>query len=186
MLAGEVVRHFQPMGLAPALEAVRQPPRERDIVWFTNSRREQIFEAELSPIGDSFWRDAAFIDQPEFDRWLRDTALAQPQVALRLGVEVTRFSERNDVVSVEARNRSSGEPESCSADWLIGCDGSTSFVRRQLGIGWESLGYDCEWLVLDTAPAVLVRPDRYIFGVADGIVSATALVEALASGMGID
>jgi 3-(3-hydroxy-phenyl)propionate hydroxylase len=35
------------------------------------------------------------------------------------------------------------------ARWAIGCDGARSFVRKSCGIAWNSLGYDCDWLVVD-------------------------------------
>jgi 3-(3-hydroxy-phenyl)propionate hydroxylase/flavoprotein hydroxylase len=32
---------------------------------------------------------------------------------------------------------------------VLGCDGASSFVRRAVGIDWQSLGYDQDWLVVD-------------------------------------
>ena len=53
----------------------------------------------------------------------------------------------DDGVTVQSRNASGAR--SLRAAHLIGCDGASSFVRRMLGIEWQSLGYDQDWLVID-------------------------------------
>jgi 3-(3-hydroxy-phenyl)propionate hydroxylase len=42
------------------------------------------------------------------------------------------------------------------ARFVVGCDGASSVVRQELGIGLVDLGYDEEWLVVD----VLAHPGR--------------------------
>jgi 3-(3-hydroxy-phenyl)propionate hydroxylase len=149
LLDGEVVRAFQGIGLGEQVNAVLQPPREPDAVAFTDSKRQPHFGMELPPLGVNGWRDGAFFDQPEFEELLRELIATDERIDVRLGHEVAALAQEPDRVVVSATELSSGKAVEMSASYVIGCDGSTSFVRRWLGIGWESLGYDQDWLVVD-------------------------------------
>ena len=83
---------------------------------------------------------------------MREQALAHANVTGFIGYEVTDLIDRGREVLVSA------EPltKECQHDTLrltgryaIGCDGASSFVRKTLGAGWQDLGYDHEWLVVD-------------------------------------
>jgi len=50
---------------------------------------------------------------------------------IRYGVEVTAFTETSNGVDVQAGG------ESIAAQWLVGCDGGRSTVRKQAGFGFE-------------------------------------------------
>ena len=89
------------------------------------------------------------INQPPLERAIRDCLGAHPGVALRPSHEVLAFEQRDDHVDFEVRDRTSGTTRRERARWLIGCDGATSAVRKACGIAWRSLGYDCDWLVID-------------------------------------
>jgi 2-polyprenyl-6-methoxyphenol hydroxylase-like FAD-dependent oxidoreductase len=45
-----------------------------------------------------------------------------------------------------------GEVREASARYLVACDGAVSPVRKQLGIGQESLDFDEWWTVVDAWP----------------------------------
>lgn len=49
------------------------------------------------------------------------------------------------------RSHSGGEGGEAEhrASFAVGCDGASSFVREAIGVEWQSLGYDQDWLVLD-------------------------------------
>ncbi len=70
-LDGESVRAFQRIGLGDEIAALLQPPRERDAVYFTDSRRNELFGLEFPSTGHNGWRDMAFFDQPELEALLR-------------------------------------------------------------------------------------------------------------------
>ena len=69
-LDGESVRAFQRIGLGDEIAAILQPPRERDEVAFTNSKRVPHFVSTLPRVGGNGWRDTAFFDQPELEALL--------------------------------------------------------------------------------------------------------------------
>ena len=70
-LDGESVRAFQRIGLGDAVAAILQPPRERDEVCFTDSKRRRLFGMEIPPQGPMGWRDVSFFDQPELEALLK-------------------------------------------------------------------------------------------------------------------
>jgi 2-polyprenyl-6-methoxyphenol hydroxylase-like FAD-dependent oxidoreductase len=73
------------------------------------------------------------ISQYTLEPLLRSVAEKIPHVTVRYGCELVAFSQ--DAAAVQARIRRSGAPdEEISADYLVGCDGGASFVRRELGI----------------------------------------------------
>ena len=73
------------------------------------------------------------ISQYTLEPLLRSAAEAIPHVTVRYGCELVAFSQ--DAAAVHARLKCNGGPDDeISADYLVGCDGGASFVRRQLGI----------------------------------------------------
>ncbi len=146
-LDGESLRAFQRIGLGDTVQAIVQPPRERDEVCFTDSRRRRLFGLEIPRHGHNGWRDVVFFDQPELEALLREQVARHPGIEVRLGEEVVDLDARPDAVVLESRGRAGARRT--RADWAIGCDGASSFVRGAVGIDWLSLGYDQDWLVVD-------------------------------------
>ncbi len=147
-LDGESVRAFQRIGRGDAVAAILQPPRERDAIHFTNSKREPLFGMEMAPVGAFGWRDIALFDQPELEALLRGFVDADARIDVFLGREVVALDQDADEVAIEYRG-DDGSRGAVRADWLVGCDGASSFVRDAIGVAWESLGYDQDWLVVD-------------------------------------
>jgi 3-(3-hydroxy-phenyl)propionate hydroxylase len=147
-LDGETLRAFQRIGLAERVEAILQPPREVDEVCFTDSKRNRLFGAALPRHGHNGWRDVIFFDQPELEALLRDfVAERASQIDVFMGAEVVALSQSE--AEVVLHSRGDGVPHEVRAAFAIGCDGASSFVRGALGVEWQSLGYDQDWLVID-------------------------------------
>lgn len=89
------------------------------------------------------------IEQPGLERALRSCLAKHAGVELRVAHEVISIEQGDDHVDVVVRDLATGKTASVQARWLIGADGASSFVRKTCGISWQSLGYDCEWLVID-------------------------------------
>lgn len=148
-LDGETLRAFQRIGLGDALDAIVQPAREIERVCFTNSKHEELFGLDIPPHGVNGWRDLLYFDQPEFEAFLRAHVQQNPRITVYPGHEVDALEQTPAAVELRGRDLASGEPWNLSAAFAIGCDGASSFVRRALGIEWQSLGYDQDWLVVD-------------------------------------
>lgn len=97
---------------------------------------------------------ANMFDQPELEALLRTNLERRPEVTLRGNAEVT------DVTAVE-RGRSrvtyvdrlDGTEHTVEADYLLGCDGANSLVRRRVGATMRDLHFEQRWLVIDIATA---------------------------------
>ena len=147
-LDGESVRAFQRIGLGETVAALLQPPRERDEVCFTDSKRNKLFGMAIPPTGPMGWRDVSFFDQPELEALLREQVARNARIEVRLGHEVVAIEQAGEAVTLQSKQRD-GATSALRASFAIGCDGASSFVRDALGIGWQSLGYDQDWLVID-------------------------------------
>lgn len=76
------------------------------------------------------------ISQYTLEPILKSVAEALPSVSVRFGCELIEFAEDDAGVTGVIRN-ASGETETLRAQYLAGCDGGASFVRKQLGIALE-------------------------------------------------
>ena len=73
------------------------------------------------------------ISQYTLEPLLRSIAETLPAVTLRFGWELLAF-EQNDVSVVAKIKTSQGKDQAIRASYLVGCDGGSSTVRKQLGI----------------------------------------------------
>lgn len=150
LLDGESARAFQSIGLSKDIEALVQPYREGDALWFTDSKRNKLFGIDtVGHAGHNGWRDVAMFDQPELEAFLRGEIAKEDSIDVFLGEEATAIRDTGTQIELDLRNLESGTSRTGTARYLLGCDGASSFVRRTLGIPWTSLGYDQDWLVID-------------------------------------
>ena len=92
----------------------------------------------------------AFFDQPELEALLRELVAAATGIDVFLGHEVTALEQDPDTDHVRVSSGRARARDRAAASFVIGCDGASSFVRREaVGIEWLSLGYDQDWLVVD-------------------------------------
>lgn len=148
-LDGEALRAFQRLGLSEEIVGLCQPPREPNEITFANSRREVLFGLDIPPLGPNGWCDIVFFDQPELEVALREIVAQNDRIEVRLGEKVVALSQDADGVTVRSTTDDASTETEHRASYAIGCDGASSFVRSALGVGWESLDYDQDWLVVD-------------------------------------
>ncbi len=79
------------------------------------------------------------ISQYTLEPLLRSFAEALPNVTVRFGCELTEFEQDAGSVSASVRT-GSGAKETIRAAYLVGCDGGSSTVRKQLGIPLQGEG----------------------------------------------
>lgn len=79
------------------------------------------------------------ISQYTLEPLLRSIVETLPSVTLRFGCELTGFTQDAGGVSAEAES-SAGSLETIRANYLVGCDGGSSTVRKQLGIQLHGRG----------------------------------------------
>ena len=71
-----------------------------------------------------------------FDPILRARAASLPGVQLRYQHRLEHFSQSAHGVVASITDVQSGSRYEISADYLVGCDGAGSAIRKTLGIGW--------------------------------------------------
>src|SRR5690349_7209602 len=78
-----------------------------------------------------------------FDPILQRFARSFPHVTLRYRTRLESFEASDGGVTAEVVDLASGQRERIAADYLVGCDGADSTVRRALGIalGGKTLGH---------------------------------------------
>ncbi len=156
-LDGEIIRALQRFGRGETVAGLMQALRPGDRAGFANARREWMFGSQWSDFGVNGWQPMNMFDQPEFEGYLREQALTQANVTAFIGYEVTDLIDHGDEVLVSAKplvDENQRDGLRLSGRYAIGCDGASSFVRKTLGAGWQDLGYNHEWLVVD----VTVKP----------------------------
>jgi 3-(3-hydroxy-phenyl)propionate hydroxylase len=89
--------------------------------------------------------------QPQLEEALRQGVARYPSVEVRTGVEVTAFDQSDD--GVRLTTLAHGETRAVEAKYVIGCDGANSFIRKQLGLGFEGRTFLEDWLVVDVRRA---------------------------------
>lgn len=86
--------------------------------------------------------------QPPVEMELRNNLASFPCVDALLGLEFTGFHQDAGGVTVQTRD-TEGADETFACEYLVGCDGASSAVRRAAGLKLDDLGFDEPWLVVD-------------------------------------
>ena len=94
------------------------------------------------------------ISQYTLEPLLRSIVEAQPTVTVRFGCELLSFTQ--DAESVTARVGTRGSEQTIRAAYLVGCDGGSSAVRKQLGIRLQGEGN-----IRELRQALFHCPDLY-------------------------
>lgn len=116
---------------------------------FLNAKGEILLRFDKSDhLGPGGWPAANFIHQPSVERALRGRLATLPAAELRSQWRLLDFAE--DGEGVTARFETPGGERFLRAKWLVGADGARSPVREGAGIGFDDLGFDEPWLVIDT------------------------------------
>src|SRR6185437_1709624 len=89
-------------------------------------------EIKASNDGTQALEPYQLISQYTLEPLLKQVAEEIPNVSVRFGCELIDFTQ--DAQGVAATIRSKGKTETIRADYLVGCDGGASTVRKQLGI----------------------------------------------------
>ncbi|MGZ8485811.1 MAG: FAD-dependent monooxygenase [Candidatus Binatia bacterium] len=80
-----------------------------------------------------------WISKPYFDPVLRQHASTLPEVEVRYLTEFKSFEQSADKVVATVADVNTGREQTIEADYLAGCDGGRSNIRRALGIKYEGV-----------------------------------------------
>ena len=80
-----------------------------------------------------------WISKPYFDPVLRAHAQSLPQVRIRYETSFESFDQPGQSVKAEILDKKTGRKEIIEADYLVGCDGGRSNIRRALDIKYQGV-----------------------------------------------
>jgi 3-(3-hydroxy-phenyl)propionate hydroxylase len=138
----EAMRIWQEVGCADEMFAHMRENVGMDFLTAQHDVLHRMRSPGLAPTG---WPASLFFHQPELERTLRKHTV-ELGVRTRLGVEVTSLDMHDDHVVLGL-----ADGTTLDAAWVVGCDGARSFVRKELGITMDDLGFEESWLVVDVA-----------------------------------
>jgi 3-(3-hydroxy-phenyl)propionate hydroxylase len=140
----ETLRLFQKTGLLDALE----PSLERDVpVSYFNQKGGKLMGMS-KPTQIYGHSQLGSFYQPELEAVLLAGAGRFETVTHVMNAEVIDLMQSHEGVTVQYRD-SSGIIQTAHAQFAIGCDGGSSFVRSALGIAFEGQSFAEKWLVVD-------------------------------------
>ena len=131
--------------------------------------KEVIAQIKLDDI-DSVYPYALMIPQSDTERVLEER-LAKHGVTVERNVALESFVDQGAQVQSVLR-KTTGESETLTTDWLIGCDGAHSAVRHGLGLAFDGTTQPSDWYLADGHITGLQPQDRlHIFWHKDGILA---------------
>ncbi len=143
----EVMRVFQACGLAKRIAQFTTPHRGTHFLGI-DGRVIKKFVPMPAPYPLSWPPTSTFV-QPEIERLLREGVANSAEVDVLLGYRAVAFTQDDRGVALTVRDIAQGQERILHAHTLLGCDGANSFVRKQLDIALEDLGFDEWWMVVD-------------------------------------
>ena len=142
---GEQLRTFDRLGIA---EKVVENSHEVHCVHFGDANLNPIQTIE-QPVGVSAmgWPNQVLFYQPELEGFIRASVESESNVVIEEGTELLSFDDTPEGVTLNCKN--SDGNLSFFSKYLIGCDGASSYVRKELDVDLEDFEYNQEWLVCD-------------------------------------
>ena len=106
-----------------------------------------------SHASDSRYRGLHLSSQGQIERiyirdLLRHRILVERSTVIN-GVEVEGVSSRSHPIRAHVKNVKTAEEETIEAKFLVGAEGATSSVRKQLGIPFDGSTTDIHWVIMD-------------------------------------
>ncbi|MDO3401392.1 bifunctional 3-(3-hydroxy-phenyl)propionate/3-hydroxycinnamic acid hydroxylase [Mycolicibacterium neoaurum] len=148
-LDDEVYRILGRLGVADEFAAITWPARglqliDRDMTVLARFRRDTEVTRNGFPAANMF-------DQPRLEEVLRTNLTRHRRAQFRGDTEVVDVLTTGSPLLLRVRNRTTGQDSMITADFVLGCDGANSIVRRAIGAEMRSMGFDQRWLVVDIA-----------------------------------
>ena len=106
-----------------------------------------LLSSDVSPNATHGWPEYISIYHPAFEGELDRLVKAQPSVSVFQGERVSAIAQNLEHVEITVEGDTG--VRRVQGRYLIGSDGGNSFVRETLGITYEDLGFDQNWLVID-------------------------------------
>ena len=141
----EIYRVLTANGMGPALPSISH--RGPKYQWF-NAAWKELLVIDWSAESISGGAEVNFVHQPTLEGAISKAVSHLPNVHTLLGWEAIGLEQDETLCHVILRDQT-GQEQRLSADYLIGCDGANSLVRKEIGGTQEDRGFEADWLVID-------------------------------------
>ena len=139
--------HLRRWGIADRMRYESGYPTDypRNYLFVTRMTGYEIARFDHAPNGDPAARSPhspegrLWISKPYFDPILHKHAATLPTVEIRYSTAFETFQQDAGKVTAKVRDARSGREETVEADYLVGCDGGRSNIRRALGIQYQGV-----------------------------------------------
>jgi 3-(3-hydroxy-phenyl)propionate hydroxylase len=145
---GEVMRIFQSIGLKQEVEGVSRPGA-RGMHFVNAAGKTMLVRGGNSANGPHACANNYYFHQPQLEAVLREGVGRFPNVKVYLGQDVLGLEQQPDGVRLRVQGTNDGAQHEVEVDYVVGCDGARSLVRRAMGTEMEDLGLHQPWLVFD-------------------------------------
>lgn len=152
----ECLRSFQSIGLGDSI-AENTTPGQKMRFMTMDGKTFALIDPKTREFG---WpRRSSFI-QPMVDEILFEGLRRFETVTTVFGTELTSFVQSSDHVDITVKLADGSR--SIRANWLIGCDGGRSNVRKGLDIAFDGITDTTRWVVIDITDDPIGLPDSYL------------------------
>lgn len=152
----EINRMFHALGVASEVEKISRPMT--NYIWY-NADWKVLLKIKFEKDNISGGHDSYLFNQPDLERVLEVDIQGRNGLTTYLGHEAQSVEDLGETVKVRlapydvARQTAQSDAAfEITADYLVGCDGANSLVRRAMGAEFTDLGFDAHWIVVDVRP----------------------------------
>ncbi|MEM7100103.1 MAG: FAD-dependent monooxygenase [Pseudomonadota bacterium] len=117
-------------------------------IHFTDASGASVFHVNTEHRNNGYLTQRTF-HQPQLEQNLRKGLSRYPNVHLHVSTELVGFTDQQDGVLVELKVGDQIHNVSCQ--YLVGCDGSKSPIRKALNLSFTGKTYAQDWLIIDVA-----------------------------------
>jgi 2-polyprenyl-6-methoxyphenol hydroxylase-like FAD-dependent oxidoreductase len=166
------MEHYRTLGLSRQLRQLGLPPHHPRDIWYLTrlngyelarlpmgSERERGERAAAADATEQIVEPLLRANQMYVEHFLFEQLPKHKNVTLRFGWEVNDLQEAENCVTLAAGS-GDGSSEEWTADYVVGCDGGQSFVRRTLGISYGGGAVDRSAFMAGKMIAAHVRIQR--------------------------
>jgi len=146
VLDHEALRTLQFCGVAPSFFETLSPHTGTDFIGL-RGQLIKLFDPQKPPFPLG-WPPTVMFVQPQLEHALRESLSEHPNIDVRLGSRVCAVAQSETGVQATIEPTCDTAYD-VTADWLIGCDGANSLIRRSVGMTLDDLEFDEWWIVVD-------------------------------------
>ncbi|HET7192888.1 MAG TPA: FAD-dependent oxidoreductase [Pseudolabrys sp.] len=145
--SARTMEHFRRLGIAAEIRKLGLPEdHPTDVAYFTRFGSHELARLYMPSAAETLQKIAACAktdqvpepihraNQMYVERFLFDHVKTRPNVVMRFGWKVEEFDQDHAGVRLRAERAANGERQDWRAQYVVGCDGGRSGMRRALGI----------------------------------------------------